>query len=335
MNGLWVRAAWGLAFQAALIGPWAWGDEVLLTVGVRLRGEILRADAEKVVIRTPKGKELSYPRSKVRSIKQDEPEAFRRASQWIHRGDLEQAAKEYERFLSETDNAWRAETARVGLLQCYIRLREATDAARTYVEIIEQSPKSASMPHIPFFRDGDAVSNDFLDSLSERAGGLKASDAADAVRLLRCSGLASKARYDDAEAELRRVRQKARGRVKALANACQAQIWIGQGKHSQAIDLLDKTCTGRDESVSAWLHYWRGQAYWRAGEVRRAALAFLRAPLLDNDFRAVAGDCLYAAGTCFERLKQRERARAAYREVVEKYPTCWSFADAEKKVSSL
>jgi TolA-binding protein len=309
-------------------------DEIVLKNGIRVQGEIRSADFEKVVIVTAGGKPMTYNRQDVKTLTRTEPESFATAQGLVANGDYAGAVKIYEEALKGTPSPWQVENARAKLLECYSAAGQWDKAASQYLVLVKESPGTPYLVCLPVAKDRGQVTAEALGALDKSSAGLSGLAAA-AARALKCQALAIIERPADAKRELDALAAINEPRAAKLATVCQSHLLFSQKQYDKALDLLARAVAGNDGSESPWLAFWQGQCYYAKQDYARAALAFLRAPLLDAQFGFIAGDCLYMAGQCFEKLGQKDKATGAYQDVAQKHPTSRFSKEAKQALASL
>ncbi|MBM4078688.1 MAG: tetratricopeptide repeat protein [Planctomycetes bacterium] len=304
-------------------------DELVLKNGIRVQGEITAADFEKVTIVTAAGKPMAYKRDEIKTITRSEPESFAKAQSLLANGDYDGAIGLYEQAAKGTQNAWHVENARARLIECYCASGQWDKAAQTYLALAKASPSSLFLTYVPVPKNSGQVKTEALGSLDKAAEGLMGLPAA-AARAVKCAGFIVADKPADARRELDALAAIKDPRAAKLSTACQAHLLVSQKQHDKALELLRGPVANNDGSESPWLAFWQGSCYLAKSDHARAALAFLRAPVLDPQFSLIAGDCLFMAGQCFDKLGQKDKALAAYREVVEKYPVSRFWSEAKQ-----
>ena len=82
-------------------------------------------------------------------------------------------------------------------------------------------------------------------------------------------------------------------------------------------------------------YYCVGEAFARHNQAEKAALAFLRIPILYPRTRPLAAEALLAAATQLEKMQQREEAAGLYREILSDYATLPAATVARQRLEQL
>jgi hypothetical protein len=155
-----------------------------------------------------------------------------------------------------------------------------------------------------------------LDAASEaRAAAWLADAKSPAARLLGASWLVGSSRQADVEVVLKLLAENKDRRIAGLA---QIQRWRSRLATASTGDLeqWSRELGAMPAAVQAAGWYVLGDGYSRHDEPERAAIAFLKPPVVFRQQRALAADGLLAAARQMEKLGQTDEAAGLVREIL-------------------
>jgi len=155
-----------------------------------------------------------------------------------------------------------------------------------------------------------------LDAASEVRAATWLADAKSPVaRLLGASWLVGSSRQGDVEAVLQLL---AESKNRHIAGLARIQRWRSRLATASTGDLeqWSRELAGLPAEVQAAGWYVLGDGYARHDEPERAAIAYLKAPLVFRQQRALAADGLLAAARQLAKLGQTDEAASLNREIL-------------------
>ena len=168
-------------------------------------------------------------------------------------------------------------------------------------------------------------------SWEQRAADWMESPTAPAAALMGASWLLSTARRDQALNVLRQLAADQDSRVALLA---EAQQWRVQLVTASAEDIArwESVIARLDGSLRAGPYFLLGHALARQSDPVRAALAFLRVPILHPEHQDLAAESLLMAGDQLTLAGNRDGAATVFRELMQKHPDHVLAAAAEQRL---
>lgn len=281
-------------------------DEVALKTGITIKGRVVARDARKVVVVTG-GREMSYEADKVAEVKLAPIPEFEEGRRLLAAGKVAAAAAEFEKVVRGEKTLFQEE-ARACLVSCYLRANRPDEAVTTYLEMLREDPDSRHKFCFPWQY---AVS---LRDLSAIVGESGAASALGAWAFL------GQGKTAEAQERISSLLQSRNAATKEMGLILQLRLLFDQKKTDACLKLADEKEAGASDAVRPWLWYWRGRCLLAKGDCLRAALDLLRVATLYPANEPLAGECLYLAGQCFEKMGRNDRAKREYREAAANFP---------------
>jgi tetratricopeptide (TPR) repeat protein len=222
---------------------------------------------------------------------------------------------------------WAARQVMSELAGCYLDAGRIENSVREFLAILAADQESRHWEVIPLaWRPaGDDP------SLEARAAAWLSSRAEPAA-LLGASWLLPGSRRAAAIARLEELQKSADSRIAASAAI---QLWrtklvsatLDDGRRWQA--QLERFPL--ETQAAGW--YVLGEIYSRLDQPQRAALAWLKVPLVFRQQRAIAADALLAAGGQLEKMSRQREAAGLYGELVRDFPQLPAVAEAQARLA--
>jgi tetratricopeptide (TPR) repeat protein len=297
---------------------------------VRRTGEILDYTGVELRLRTALGRDEVIPAGRIVEIQTQWIPAHEAARAAREAGKLSEAIAGYEQAKSEESRPWALRQVAAELAGTWLERGDVAKAGDEFLTIVAADPATPHLATIPLAWQAVA-----LDAASEaRAAQWLADESPDYARLLGASWLLGSSHQADVEnalvklvddqdpniAALARI-QRWRTRL-ATASTGDLQTW------SRELDALPPTL-----QAAGW--YVLGDGFARAGEAQRAAIAYLKPPLVFREQRSLAAEGLLAAADQVEKLGQTEQAARLYRELVSDFGHLPAAEEARQRLAVL
>lgn len=240
-----------------------------------------------------------------------------------------EAAPAYLRAREEEQRPWARRQIMARLIECYSATGNVAAAAEEFVLVASSDPETMTWEIAPLA--WRAV--DDQNALARAQQWIR--DARNPTKqLLAASWLLSGAQRQEAATVLQSLSTSMNKRIATLAVI---QLWRTRIISSPP-----------DEPVT-WLaglerlpvetrplgYFCVGEAFARHNQPEKAALAFMRIPILHPRTQALAAEALLAAGTQLEKMDRREQAASLYREVLSDYATLPAATTVRQRLEQL
>jgi len=319
---------------ALVLAPWLLGsslaDEIVLKSGIKIQGNIVEADAMKVVVETAGGKRMTYMRASVAEIRSAQSEDLARADKLLKGGHMVEAQKVLESVAAS--GGLMKSDAQVRLIQCYFRTGKWEKGVALYLSVLNAEPAAMVAAGFPWNGIGPEQAEAVLKGVS--AAGQLAGTAAGIADVVKAWAKCAKDPSADLKAALGGAAASQEAVVSDAAAVAQMQLMCQRKDYDGCLAFIQKRLAKLDAAAQPWGHYWRGRCLLAKEDLERAALAFLRVGLTSENSGALAGDSLFMAATCFEKKRESDRALGLYGEVAQDYPLALSADEARKKAGA-
>lgn len=309
---------WLLALAAGAVGDQAAGEDVVIArsasdpaVHVRRTGEILDYTGTQLTLRTPLARDEIIPTSRVIEVQTTWSPSFEKGRAARQAGKLDEAARAFAEAKREESRPFALRQIAAELAGTWLELGQVGRAGSEFLAITRDDPQTIHFALIPV-----AWHAATLDAESERqAVAWLADRQSPAARLLGASWLVGSSRQAEVEAALGELVTSKDRRIAALA---QIQRWRTRLATASTGDVeqwsRELAAMPADVQAAGW--YVLGDGYARHDEPERAAIAYLKGPLVFREQRALAAEGLLAAARQLEKLGQGAEAAGLYREIV-------------------
>ncbi len=280
-------------------------------VQVRRTGEILDYTGTQLTLRTALGRDEIIPASRVIEVQTSWSPSHAKGRAARRAGKLTDAVKALADAKREESRAFAQRQIAADLAGAWLELGKIGQAGREFLKIASEDPQTIHFDVLPI-----AWQPATLDADSERqAAEWLANRQSPIARLLGASWLAGSSRQADVDGALSELIQSQDHRIAALA---QIQRWRTRLATASTGDLeqwsRDLAAMPAEIQAAGW--YVLGDGYARQDEPERAAIAYLKPPIVFRQQRALAADGLLAAARQLEKLGQRAEASGLYREIL-------------------
>ena len=326
-----------LLWSAISVGPLAAADTVTYRTGAErssrvasATGTIVEYAGGRLTLRSDAGVPQIIPAERIAEIQSDWTPAETTGDQLVREGSLAEAVQSYQQALRDEKRVWGQRQIVAKLIGCYGPLEQFDLAGEAFLRLLRSDSQThyfrliplAWMPHSP------------TAGLQQRAAAWLANTQDSVSLLLGASWLLSVAPQAAAEQSLQRLLTDRDPRVAMLA---QAQLW------------RTRLATVTPDEIAGWEgwlmrlpgdlragpYYLIGQAWSAKGSADKAALAFLRAPILYGTDRRLAAAALLSAGRELERIGQVQEAATLYGEVVRDYAAAPAAIEARGRLEEM
>ena len=306
---------------------------------IRKTGEIIDFTGQQLTLRTAGGGELAIPSERVIDVLTFLGPDQRRADQLLAARRFAEAAELYRQAQSREQRVWVRRRIVVQRVWCYRHLEQHDRAAELFLVLFQSDPSTQYIAAVPLgwrsqqppaTLEHRAIS--WLRGSEDNRADKHTNDSRDAMAaLIGASWLLPTALRGESVSVLQQLRLHANPTIARLS---EAQLWRSEIVTATLQDVASWR-SALDElprSLRAGPYFIIGQALSRHGRHEEAALVWMRVPILYPRQRALAGDCLLAAGNAMEKLNQFDEAGMIYREIVRDYPELSTAGLAKSKL---
>ena len=313
-----VRLRGSCALAWLVLGGVALGEDVVIArsasdpnARVRRTGQIIEYTGDELKLRTPLGRDEIIPTPRIVEIQTEWTTAHAEGRAARLAGKLTEAITAFQRAKSDEPRLWAQRQIAAELAGTLLEAGQVGRAGEQFLAIVAADPATVHYDQVPISWQGVT-----LDAASEtRASAWLADDKSPAARLLGASWLVGSSRQAEVEAALKALAESRDRRLAALARV---QLWRVRLPTASTGDLeqwsRELAELPRELQAAGW--YVVGDGYARHDEPERAAIAYLKPPLVFREQRALAADGLLAAAGQLAKLGRTEQAAGRYREIV-------------------
>ena len=296
---------------------------------VRRTGEILEYTGTELRLRTALGRDEVIPTGRLVEIQTQWVPAHEAARAAREAGKLSEAIAGFEQAKSDEFRPWARRQIAAELSGTWLERGDVAKAGEEFLTIIAADPATPHLAAIPLAWQAVA-----LDAASEaRAVEWLADESPDYARLLGASWLLGSSRQADVERALVKLVDDQDPNIAALARI---QRWRTRLATASTGDL--QTWSHELDALAPKLQaagwYVLGDGFARAGEAQRAAIAYLKPPLVFRQQRAMAAEGLLAAAGQLEKLGQAEHAARLYRELISDFGHLPAAEEARQRIAA-
>ena len=338
--GVWPR--WGRLpmvglIVAALAVPVAGQDTIYVSGGgdtrgyMKLSGRILDYRGGELRLETAGGSEQVYPADRIVRIDTHHTRQQEEADALFAQGEFGSALALYGQARSSEARAWVRREITARIVWCYRALGQWSRAGEEFLVLIRSDPATPYFACIPLAWVPSQPSM----LLEQTARQWFKREEMPAAVLLGASHLMSTASRLQALARLRRLAtDPSDRRIEVLSLA---QTWRAEAVTADEARLSSwrRTIEQMPQALRAGPYFVLGQGWAGRQGWERAALAFMRVPVLYPEHRIMAARSLLEAGRSLEKLPRTEQAAGVYRELINAYPEVPSAADARRRLEDL
>ncbi|MBN2218388.1 MAG: tetratricopeptide repeat protein [Pirellulales bacterium] len=295
----------------------------------RWTGQILDFNGQELRLRHADGREQAIPADRVLDVESQYTNKQTEARRAWSEGRPDAAIALYQKALDAEQRRWVRRAIVREMVRCHRALGRTEQAGDLFLLLARDRPGVADWTVMPLAWSVAAPSA----SLDRTARAWMAREDLPAAVLLGASHLLSTDRAA-ATARLKRLAVDADG---PLAQWAAAQLWRTEivTADPPRTAAWRRAIQQMPEPLQAGPYYVLGRALARQGQLDEAALALLRAPILDPDNRSLAAAALVEAGSALEKLGRSRQAARLYREVLESHASTPQAAEARARWEAL
>ena len=308
-------------------------DVVVLKRGIRVAGDLLRDDLDGIRIRPNSGGERFFARSEVDEVHRERTGLLGEAYGHALKGRFGKAIECFQRAVLQEGRLERLEDAWAGLALCHSARDEILVATESFFRLLATNRRTLRFSYMPFCRVGSKPEGPLLARLEELEARAQTDAALSAAKTMRASVLISTGQLDAAESLLGELLTNVDVRVNETVRTKWGQLLFARTEYDAGIARLRKETRTMSRWAAPEAYYWLGHCYYAKREFPKAAVAFLRAPLLYQEAVHLASECLYWAGLSCEGMNEWLRATGLYQELVASYPDSALAAKAEERLA--
>jgi len=280
-------------------------------VRVKRSGEILDYTGTQLTLRTSLGRDELIPAGRVVEIQTAWSPAHEQARAARKAGKLSDAIAAFRQAKEQDSRPWAQRQIAAELAGTWLEAGDIGAAGDEFLSIAAVDPDTMHFDVAPI-----AWQATTLAAASEaRAAAWLADDKAPAARLLGASWLVGSSRRGEVEAVLQSL---ADSKSRHIAGLAKIQRWRSRLATASTGDLeqWSRELSGLPAEIQAAGWYVLGDGYARHDELERAAIAYLKPPLVFRQQRALAADGLLAAARQLAQLGQTDEAASLNREIL-------------------
>lgn len=296
---------------------------------VQRQGEIADLVGNQLMFRGPSGAIETLPLEQVTDWRTTWTATKQQADALYFEKKYAEAAQVYLRARDEESRIWARRQIMARLIECYSATGNVAAAADEFLLVAASDPETTTWELAPLawrtVDDANALA---------RAQQWIRDTRNPTKQLLAASWLLSGPQRAEAITVLQTL---AGGMNKRLATLAVIQLW------------RTRILSSPPEEPATWLaglerlsvearplgYYCVGEAFARHNQPEKAALAYLRIPILHPRTQPLAAEALLAAGSQLEKIDRREQAAALYREVLSDYAALPAAATARQRLEQL
>ena len=276
----------------------------------RLTGRVVDYTGRELRLALPAGGERSIPAGQVVHIDTPTTQAHRLADELFVKGEFEPALAQYGRARNEDQRPWVRRRITAQMVRCHQALDQAAAAGEEFLLLLRSDPDTVHFDCIPL---AWLPSQPPLELEQAARRWLDRQDTPAAV-LLGASHLMSTVRPQ----ALERLKGLAASADRRVAQLAIAQTWRAAAVTAteEEIDRWEQAIEQMPAALRAGPYFVLGSALQRRQQWERAALAWLRLPILYPEHRILVRRSLLDAGGALEKLQRSQQAAQLYRELL-------------------
>ncbi|MCL4204509.1 MAG: hypothetical protein KJ000_18645 [Pirellulaceae bacterium] len=294
-------------------------------------GTIVDYTGAQLTLRSAGGGEQSIPAARVVSVETQWPASKLAGDRLFAEAKYDEALQAYVTALRDEPRIWAQRQMLADSVSCLKALGRIEQAGEAFMRLVQSDPETMWFGRIPLNWQSVQPSP----QLETRATlWLKSTDS-EIAPLIGASWLLATRHRAAAMDVLQRLAARGERRVASLATA---QRWrtltatVDEAELQRWSELVEKM----PREVRAGAYFTLAQGLAARGQSERAALAWLRIPLLyaDED-RGLAAVALLNAARELERIGDKQEAASLYREILRDYAGTSSATQATARLESL
>jgi len=323
-----------LLLLAVLASPAAAQDTVVLQVPgqegtTRVGGRVVEYTGRQLELEIGGSHRRTVPAEQVLRVETHHTAEQTEADALFDERRFAEALARYKQALDREPRTWVRRRIVAQVVWCHRALGQVEQAGETFLVLLSSDPHTLDFDAIPLAWMPGQPSV----SLEQAARRWLAREEP-AAGLMGASHLLAGSRRLEAQRRLRELSTSSDRRVAMLATA---QLWrtAVATVDADAVQRWARLVEQLPDALAVGPYYVLGQAYARLGQWEPAALAMLRAPLVDPRDRPLAARALVDAGRALEQLGRNREAAGLYQEVLRDYPEqTRAAAEAESRLNA-
>lgn len=296
---------------------------------VQRQGEIVDLAGNQLMFRGPSGQIEMIPLEQITEWRTPWSTTKDQADTLYLEKKYAEAVTFYQRAREEEQRVWARRQIIMRLIECHSATGNTAAAAEEFLILVASDPETTAWEIAPLA--WRAV--DDANALARAAQWIR-DTRNPSKQLFGASWLLAGPQRNEAITVLQAL---AGGTNKRIATLAVIQLW------------RTRIITSPPEEPASWLaglerlpvetrplgYYCVGEAFAKHNQPQKAALAYLRIPILYPRTRPLAADALLAAAAQLEKMQQREQAAALYREVLSDYAALPAATAARQRLEQL
>ncbi len=290
------------------------------------RGTIEDYTLDELTLALPGGGRRRFAVERIVEVQTTYTQSQQQAERLYESGDYAAAVVLYGKALDQESRRWARRRIIERMVRCYRALGQYARGGEAFLLLARDGSTSIDFACMPLAWTPQAPSAD----LQRAAQNWITRDDLPGAVLLGASHLLS-VRRPVAMVRLKYLAAAGDGPVSRLA---QAQLWRAEEGVAS-----DEELAARETAIEAMPERLRGGPYYVLGQARaarghreRAALAWLRVPILHGDDPRLAAMALFDAGHAMEKLGRAEESKIMYSELIQKYPHATAAGEARRRM---
>jgi outer membrane protein assembly factor BamD (BamD/ComL family) len=283
-------------------------------VGQELSGRIVAYDREQLVLQNGDQQRM-IPTATIIGIETDWGPSYIRAQKFADSGEWDKAIESYSTARQRERRVWAQQQILRDLALAYKMRGDIERAGNIALALVMDYPQTRALDALPLSWTGDPPGPAF----TRQAHVWLTNGRSAAARLLGASWLLSGPSRSQA---LRVLKELSRDSEPWVAQLAETQLWRTSLVQVTATECRrwEKMIKRMPWSLRAGPLYVLGQAWRREHEYQRAALTFMRIPVLHADQGSLAVEALMATADALSQADEERSAARVYREIVTQYP---------------
>ncbi len=322
---------------AAILGAWALPARAQDTVYLagssdsagytKLTGTVVDYTGRELLLEMAGGARRSLPSEQV--VRIDTPRTDRQvqADELFEQGDFSSALALYRQARDEERRRWVRREIVARTVWCYRALGDPRSAGENFLLLVQSDPETVDFDSIPLAWYGGPPSS----AVERAARAWMARGEIPAAVLLGASHLLTTASGATALARLKQLSTSADANLAPLALA---QSWRASvvSADEKTLQRWQAAVERMPRSLRAGPYYVVGFGWGRREKWARAALCWMRIPILYRHHRTLAARALVDAGVALEKLDRPGQSALLYREVLTDFADSPSLREAKTRL---
>ncbi len=296
---------------------------------IRITGEVLDYTGSQLRVRLADGREQTFPGDRVARIETPTTAEQQEADRRFAAGRYAEALPLYQQARQKESRVWMRRQITAQIVRCCWLLGRTELAGEEFLLLVQSDPETPYFDCIPLaWMPGEPSG-----ALEQAAVGWLRRSQMPAAVLLGASHLLSGPARAEAVA---RLQQLVLGSDRRVAQLAMAQLWRVQFVTADQGKLLgwEEVVRRMPRGLRAGPYFVLGAAWAQKQQWERAALAWMRVPILHADHRRLAAQALLRAAGALEQLDRPDQAARLYRELVQQYDQMPEAAEATRRLQT-